>query len=82
MKLIYENTHHVLINERETYNTRIKTMERDKNKLAEAVSKQKMELAFLKSKLKELRQMYESDTKVEEILIPFRVQQIDMHFCM
>lgn len=82
LKIIYENTHHVLLNERETSYTKIKLMEQEENDLAETVSKQKMELAFLRKTLKELRQMYESEKKVGEILVPFRVQQIDIHLCM
>lgn len=69
LKIIYENTQHVLVNERQTLNTQIESMEREKNELTEAVSKQTMELAFLRNSLKELRQMYESDKKVRKILL-------------
>lgn len=82
LKILYENTHHVLVNERQTLNTKIKSMEREKNELTEAVSKQSMELAFLRKTLKELRQMYESDKKVRKILLPFREQQFDIHSFM
>lgn len=82
MKIIYENTQHVLVNERQTLNTQIISMEREKNELTEAVSKQTMELAFLRKALKELRQIYESDKKVRKILLPFREQQFDINSFM